>query len=658
MEQLIREIKKHDELYYVRQKPVISDAAYDKLFRELVSLEKQYPQFIQPDSPTQRVGGRPERGFGKLKHKIPLLSLDNLNTREDVEQFDRRIRRKLDKDDMEYVCECKFDGVSVGLIYENGVFVRGGTRGDGEVGEDITQNLKTIRTLPQKLAGSGIPGELHLRGEVLFYLEDFTRLNKALAEKGGDVFANPRNAASGSLRQIDPRITALRPLHLFCYTILHHSADFKVKTQMEAIARLRDLGLPVGDFHALCRSAGEIMNFKQQYERLRDTLDFEIDGLVVKINSIADQLQLGTKARSVRHAFALKFKARQGQTIIEDIAFSVGRTGAITPVALLKPVDIGGVTVSRATLHNFDFLDELDARVGDAVKVARAGDVIPAILAVDSGQRKPHAKKIEPPKKCPVCASRVAKEKSVFSCTNTLGCPAQVRASIIHFGAKRALNIEGLGEETVELLLKKNLIKNCADLYDLTPNDLLALEGFKQKKSQNLIHAIQESKNKPLDKQLFALGIREVGEQTAKLIMARFETFERLEKAAPEDLTAIVGIGPETARSLVSFFAHPTHQKLIHRLKKSGLFRAKTGVPQKNTRLSGLTFVITGEMEKFTRHEMSEKLESLGAHVTNSVSKKTSYVIAGQNPGSKYDKAKSLGLKVLNEKEVLKMMAS
>lgn len=653
---LVKEIKKHDERYYVKQKPAISDEEYDRLFNELKELEKKHPQYALDDSPTKKVAGRVARGFKKLKHKVPLLSLDTVSSKDDVVQFDKRIRRELGRDKVAYVAEFKFDGVSVALIYEKGKFVRGGTRGDGEVGEDITENLKTIKTLPKELKGKNPPRELHLRGEVLFLLPDFVKFNKELTEAGQDVFANPRNAASGSLRQVNPDITAQRPLTLFCYTILYHSSDFKCETQMEAIERLAEFGLPTGDFHKLCHSVDEIVKYRQQWQERRDELDFEIDGLVYKLNTIADQEKLGTRSRSPRWAFAYKFESRKRDSVVEAVAFSVGRTGAVTPVAMLKPVDIGGVTVSRATLHNFDYLKEKDVRKGDTVRVGRAGDVIPEIVSVDKNKRPKNAVPIYPPKKCPVCNSEVVKEKSFYYCTNTLGCPAQVKANILHFGAKRALGIEGLGEETVALLLRHGLIRHCADLYDLKLGDLLKLEGFKKKKSQNLLDAIANSRNKPVHKQLFALGIREVGEQTAKVLMEHFKTFEKLQNASKDDLTAIEGVGPETAKNIVAFFKNPHNQKLIERLKKIGLFAKAFEGASKKAKLHGLTFVVTGELKNYTREAIKERLESLGARVTSSVSRKTSYVVVGENPGSKYDKAKKLGVAILDEKGVEAMM--
>lgn len=655
IENLRAEIAKHDELYYIKSKPTISDAEYDRLFRALKLLESEYPEYVTPDSPTQKVAGLASSRFKKITHHVPLLSLDTILEPSDVEKFDKRLKKELGKNDVEYLCEYKFDGVSISLVYENGAFVRGGTRGDGEIGEDITANLKTIQSLPKKLKGTHIPKELQLRGEILFFLSDFNKLNKELIESGEETFANPRNAASGSLRQIDTSITATRLLTLFCYDILHHSDDLVFKTQADALKILKDFGFQTGDLQKVVTSTDEIHKFRNDYQLKRDDLPFEIDGLVVKLNSITDQKKLGSKSRSPRWAIAYKFESRKEMSTLENIAFQVGRTGTITPVAILKPVDIGGVTVSRATLHNFDYVNELDVRVGDTVKVARAGDVIPAIIAVDKTKRPKSAQKISPPTRCPSCGSSVIKENAYYYCTNTHGCPAQVKWTLVHYGSKRALNIASLGEETVDLLLKEKLISNCADLYNLKNDDLLKLEGFKEKKSENLLNAIEESKSKPIEKQVFALGILEVGEQTAKLLMERFITFEKLENASEEELMTINGVGPEIAKAIISFFKNKNNRDLINALKKASMLKNKYA-GKASEKLSGLTFVLTGELKNFSRDEMKEKLESLGAKVAGSVSSKTSYVIAGENPGSKLEKAKKLGVAVIDEEKVLGMM--
>lgn len=654
---LVHEIQRHDDLYYSKQTPEISDAEYDKLFRELKSLEDQHPDLIRLDSPTQNVSGKADTKFAKVKHAAPLLSLDSLFTREDVEAFDKRIRKDLGTDEIEYVSELKFDGVSVSLVYENGILTQAGTRGDGEVGEDITRNIKTIKSLPHKLKGKNVPKFLQLRGEVLYLLKNFHKLNDELIHDGKDPFANPRNAASGSLRQLDASITASRPLDIFCYSIMSHSEDFKHKTQLDAIQHLTDFGLPTGDFHQIAKSVDDIMAIHQRYETERDSLPFEIDGLVLKLNSIAQQNQLGTKARSPRYSFALKFAAREEQTTIDSIVFQVGRTGAITPVANLKPVDIGGVTVSRATLHNFDYLEELDARVGDVVKVARAGDVIPAITEVLVHKRDSKNPKIKAPTKCPECHSEVIHEKSHYYCTNTLTCPAQVKWGLVHFGSKRALNIAGLGEETVDALIKAKLISNIADLFDLTREDLLSLEGFKDKKAQNLIDALNESRTKPIEKQLFALGIHEVGEQTAKVLMSYFKTWDKFFSASLEDLQSVNGVGPEIAQSIRGFLDHKHNIKLIDRLRAKGFFAEDFQGSSEEQKLAGKSFVITGELKSFSRDELKQKLENLGAKVSGSVSKKTSYLVLGENPGSKYDKAKELNVPILNETQILEIIS-
>lgn len=657
IESLVATIKQHDERYYLKQRPEISDEQYDKLLVELQSLEKDYPQFKTADSPTQRVSGRVARGFGKIAHKVPLLSLDSLFDAEEIEACHKRIKKDLQRDDIEYLCEYKFDGVSVSLEYQDGNFVRGATRGDGEIGEDVTANLKTIKNLPQRLSGDRLPKELFLRGEVLFLLSDFFALNKKLVERNEESFANPRNAASGSLRQLDVGVTSTRPLHLFCYTILHHSDDLVIHTQQEAIDALQAFGFCVGDFHPQVRSVTEINACKHNIEKMRDSLPFEIDGMVIKVNRLDWQEQLGTKARSPRWAFAYKFAPRKEETIIDEIAFQVGRTGTITPVAILRPVDIGGVTVSRATLHNFDYVNQLDVRVGDWVRVARAGDVIPAIISVATDKRSGALSKIIPPTHCPVCSAPVVQNKSFFYCTNPLNCPAQMKWALVHFGSKRALNIAGLGEETVALLMQQQLVQNCADLFTLTQDTLMTLEGFQEKKSQNLIQAIRDCTHKPGDKQLFALGIRDVGEQTAKLIMQHFGSLDRLMRATDDDLLSIDGIGPETVASIRQFFGHPSNLAMISRLVQAGMFRTTLAVvsAQKGP-LHGQTFVLTGELESFTRDELKEKLESLGAKVTGSVSQKTNYVVVGAHPGSKLDKARELGVTILGEAQVIALM--
>lgn len=653
---LVKEIQKHDQLYYQKQQPQISDEQYDKLFHELKDLESRYPEFLSKDSPTQKVSGTITKGFQKLAHKKPLLSLDNVFDFSGLEAFDKRLKKDLEVSDLEYICEFKYDGISVGLTYIDGEFVSGATRGDGQIGEDITANLKTIRTLPKKLKGKRIPKELHVRGEVFFYLKDFEKLNKSLIENNLEPFANPRNAAGGSLRQLNSSITAKRPLDVFCYTILDISEDVSVSTQEDALQLLKELGFHTGELHKHTQNIETIQKLQEKYTTRREDLPFEIDGLVIKLNSLRDQEILGTKARSPRYATAYKFPSRKEITTLDDVAFQVGRTGIITPVAILKPVDISGVTVSRASLHNFDIVEKLDVRVGDTVQVARAGDVIPEVIKVITDKRPKNTKTIEPPKSCPSCHSKAIKEKAYYVCPNTHHCPPQIKWAIVHFASKRALNILGLGDEIVDLLLKKELIADCADLYSLKKEDLLKLEGFKEKKAQNLVDAIHSSLQQPLERAVFALGIHGVGEETAKIILERFSKFSELESAKLEELIAIKGIGPETANSIIQFFKVKENLNVIQKLKNAGLLKNEFQKKQTSLKLDGLTFVLTGELQNYKRSEMKKLIESHGGKVSGSVSKKTSYVIAGENPGSKLQKAQKLNVKILTEEDVVKMM--
>lgn len=648
-------INKHDDLYYQKQKPVISDAEYDKLFHELKALEEKHPELITADSPTQKVSGKVQKGFKKITHQTPLLSLDNVFDFEGLAQFDKRIRKDLESDAIEYVVELKYDGVSVSLNYENGIFVSGATRGDGHIGEDITANLKTIKSLPLKLHGKNIPQKLQVRGEALLLLKDFEKLNKDLIASGEEPFANPRNLTSGALRQIDASVTATRPLTLFCYSILSISDDVALTQQSDNIQKLKDWGFPVGDVHTVCQTLEQVDAIRSQIENERDNLPFEIDGLVIKLNSLAQQNILGLKARSPRFATAYKFASREEITTLDDVVLQVGRTGVVTPVAILRPVDISGVTVSRATLHNFDFVKKLDVRLGDQVRVARAGDVIPEVVEVLLNKRPNHTTEITAPKKCPSCDTPLIKDAVYYFCPNTHQCPAQIQWSLVHFASKRALNIEGLSEKTIALLLAKKEIADPADLYSLTKDKLLECEGFKDKKAQNLLDSIQASRTRPIEKWLFALGIHGVGEEVAKLLMRQFVSFAHLQKATQDELTDIKGIGPETAESILNFFAHSHNQRLLKKLTAQGLLTQTYQGESSSQKLAGLTFVLTGELQNYSRDEMKKSLEAHGAKVSSSVSSKTSYVLAGKNPGSKLKLAEDLGVAIISETELEKL---
>ncbi|MBI4410905.1 MAG: NAD-dependent DNA ligase LigA [Deltaproteobacteria bacterium] len=660
IEALREEIRRHDFLYYIKDKPRISDAQYDALFRELKELEEKYPQLLSADSPTQRVGGAPVDFLPKFKHRVPLLSLESLFTEADVQAFDKRIRKEVDMSSashLSYLVEPKFDGLSVEVVYRNGVFHQAGTRGDGETGEEVTQNVKTIKSLPLKLSGKDIPKELHLRGEVVMTVKGFEALNKKLIEEGEEPFANPRNAASGALRQLDSRITAKRPLDIYLYGLLY-AENWRPKTQEEVLETLSSWGIRINPVHKKCDSLQEICDFHADLHQKRDHLDYEIDGIVAKVDDLSLQESLGARTRSPRWAFAYKFEPRKEITTVENIVVQVGRQGTLTPVAILKPVDVGGVTVSRATLHNLDIIQKLDVRLGDEVKVARAGDVIPEVIEVNHESRKDKIEEFKMPLKCPVCGSKVVREGVFFFCTGGYTCRAQVKWSIIHYASRDAMDIEGLGRETVDLLIEKGLIKNVADLYTIKKTDLLILPGFKDKKAQNLLDGIEASKKRSLSRFLYGLGIRHVGEQIARLICNHFGSLGKMERASLEEIQNIDGVGPEIARSLVDYFRDARNQKLVELLLGRGVTPQHEAKKTPSGPLLGKTFVFTGEMESMSRPEASRKIETLGGRAIDSVSKKTDYVVAGANPGSKFDKAKKLGVTILDEKEFLKMIGS
>ena len=656
IEWLRKEIRRHDYLYYVLNKPEISDAEYDKLMRELQELEEMYPDLITPDSPTQRVGAPPAKEFKTVTHLKPMLSLDNAFKEEEMRKFDERIRRELGKEKISYVAEPKLDGLSVELVYENGIFVRGSTRGDGINGEDVTENLKTIRAVPLRLReANGVPSRLAVRGEVIMHIKDFEELNKKLIERGEEPLANPRNAAAGSLRRLDPKETAERPLDIFFYEIMV-AEGVKVETQWDALHYLREWGLKTNPLIRKCEGIDEVIEFYKEMVEKREDLSYEIDGIVVKVNDLADQERLGTKARSPRWAIAYKFPPREKITQIMDIIVQVGRTGILTPVALLKPVDVSGVTVSRATLHNEDYIKEKDIRIGDWVKIARAGDVIPEVLESIKERRTGQEKEFRMPDKCPICGSHVVREGAYYRCTGGLSCLAQLKRSITHYASKGAMDIEGLGPKIVDLLVDTGLVKRISDLYKLRKIDLLRLPGFADKAAQNLLDSIEKSKERSLDRFIYALGIPNVGEHMAKVLAERFKTLDALMNAREIELLSIHEVGPETARSVYNFFREERNREEIERLREVGVKATFARMEKKEGILKGKVFVFTGALKEFTRSEAKRIVEELGGTVASSVSRNVDYVVVGENPGSKYDKAKKLGIKMINEEEFKKLI--
>jgi DNA ligase (NAD+) len=656
---LRKAIQRHDYLYYVKDRPEISDAEYDRLFRELVELERANPDLVTPDSPTQRVGAPPLDELTKVSHEEPMLSLDSIVDSSDVMAFDQRMKRELGVPSVEYTAEPKFDGLSVELVYDHGLFARGATRGDGTTGEDVTVNLRTIRSLPLQLQPqSGFPAHLVVRGEVYMRLDDFQVLNRRITERDGEAFANPRNAASGSLRQLDSSITAERPLVVTCYEVMV-SSDSQPQTHWDELETLSRWGLPIPTHRRLCPSIDDVVRFHHETEAVRDTLPYEIDGVVVKVNRWEWQQRLGMKTRSPRWAIAYKFTPRKEITTIQDIVVSVGRTGTLTPVALLKPVEVGGVTISRATLHNADEVARKDIRIGDTVKIERAGDVIPAIVERVPVPGEQRAEPFVMPRHCPVCESTVAREGAYFYCTGQTICPAQLKGVIEHFASKAAMNIEGLGHKTVAQLVDRGLVRSLADLYRLTKEQLMGLEGFAERSATLLLEAIERSKVVTLDRFLMGLGVRQVGQHVAKVLAHEFHTLHDIMAADQDRLQQVREIGPEISASLFSFFQEDHNRLVIERLCANGvtispIVRERPGRAKS---LAGKTFVFTGGLERLTRDAASRLVEELGGAVSSTVSRKTSYVVAGRDPGSKLDQAKHLGVSILSEEDFTALLA-
>jgi DNA ligase (NAD+) len=726
IESLRDEIRQHEYRYYVLDDPEISDAEFDRLMNELKKLESAHPELITTDSPTQRVGGKPREGFVKVAHSVPMLSLDNAYSEEELRSWERRVHELTGRKDIEYVCELKLDGMSLALRYEDGKLVRGITRGDGSTGEDVTSNVRTVRSVPlsisaEKLKKAGIPADFEVRGEMLMPIASFKRMNEEREKHGLSVFANPRNATAGTVRQLEPSITAQRRLDFFAYMLIASTggktgadarrstnADFggagvasaSLRTNArrstnadfggtgatnarrpttidfggagvparatprsiftnhwETLNALDAAGFKVNPRRALADNFDEVWNFIGEWEEKRESLPYEIDGVVIKVNSTALQRELGFTGKAPRWAIAYKYAARGGITQIENIHVQVGRTGKLTPVAELKPVPIGGTTVSRATLHNMDEIERLGVKIGDWVEVERGGDVIPKVTRVIEDKDHPRgSREFTMPKKCPVCGGHVvrAEGEADHRCVNQK-CPAKLRETILHFASRGVMNIDGMGDALVNQLTERRLVKDVADIYKLTKTDLLKLERMGDKSAQNVLNEIANSKKLPLERVIYGLGIRFVGERTAQFLAEHFGDISALEKAGEEELQKVEEVGPRIAKSIVEFFAEPKNRELVEELRAAGL-TLKGKKKERGTKLAGKTFVLTGTLANYTRDEAKKMIEDAGGKVAGSVSKKTDYVVAGTDAGSKLDRAKELGVKVISEKEMVDLI--
>lgn len=656
--ELRKEVEYHNYRYYVLDDPIINDAEYDRMFRELLELEREHPEFASTDSPTQRIGAAPQEKFNKVEHYAPMLSLANAFDEEEVAAFYRRICNLLEVTEVDFVTELKIDGVAVALVYENGRFVRGATRGNGLIGEEVTANLRTIRGIPLRLrAGEDWPQLVEIRGEAYLPLSAFQRINEERMDRGETQFANPRNAAAGALRQLDPRITASRPLAFFGYSVGHVKGRIfeSQKRVLEALARW---GLPVNPNYRYQSGIEGVAEYCREWEGKRNSLDYEIDGVVIKVNRLDYQEQLGYVSREPRWAVAYKFPSQVATTRLLRIGINVGRTGALNPFAVLEPVQVGGVTIQLATLHNEDDIRRKDIREGDVVIVKRAGDVIPQVVGPVREKRTGREKEFSYPKVCPVCKTRVIREsgEAMAYCTNRQ-CPAQIYESLKHFVSQNAMDIRGLGPQTLEKMLELKLISDPGDLYALRAEDIAKLPGFKDRSIHNLLSAIEESKSRAFPQVLFALGIRHAGEAVAKLLAAEFGTMERLVSASEEEIAAIQGIGSEIARSLRRYFDSEQNRRLIEKLKKAGLqFSIAREEPAAKGPLTGKSFVITGTLPTLSRKEASDLIEQHGGKIAASVSSRTDYVVVGESPGSKLEKARRLGVQTISEQELMQLV--
>jgi len=654
IETLCDKINKFDYLYYIKNNPEVSDEKYDKLRSELSELERLYPQFATPDSPSQRVGVLPVGEFISVNHISPMLSLASTANPEKIREFDSRMKRLCGDSNVIYTAEPKFDGLSIELVYENGLLARGSTRGDGRSGENITPNIKTIPSIPLKLRTAAAPPLVSIRGEAIMLLKDFQKLNGRMTEKDASTFANPRNAAAGSLRQLDSRVTARRQLTFYSYEIMFIERLSQPSSHTEELNLLKEWGFNVYSHYRVCENIEEAIDFHTYLSSKRDTLPFEIDGVVIKVNSKTRAENIGSRSRSPRWAIALKFKPRREITTVENIVVQVGRTGKLTPVALLKPVDVGGVTVSRATLHNADEVAKKDIRVGDTARIERAGDVIPAVVErIETGAAR--GAPFIMPAACPVCGSPIVEEGAYHFCTGGLSCPSQLKRSIAHFASRGAMDIEYLGKKTVEAMVEKGILNSVEEIYTLDAKTLLTLDRFAEKSARNLLEAIEKSKNISLARFIFALGIHNVGEHTARLLADHFGSMEAIGGASYEYLIEIDEIGPEAAGSITRFFSDKKKLKIIDSLLLSGVVPyIETGVSL--SVLENKNFVFTGTLEEFTREEAKRLVVSLGGRISSTVSAKTDFLVAGKEPGSKYNKAVKLGVSILSEDDFKKLI--
>jgi len=663
IQELKDKINYHNYLYYVKDTPEISDAEYDRLLNELKELEKTHPGLITPDSPTQRVGAVVSEKFEQVKHKFRLYSLDNANSDEELMEWHERVKKYFpDEEKIELVCELKIDGLAIALTYENGFFTQGSTRGDGLVGEDITRNLKTVKSIPLKLFSPDgkLPELVDARGEVFMPKLSFERLNEKRRELGEPEFANPRNAGSGSVRQLDPKVTSERDLDIFVYGGVVLGLEGKLpETHWETLEIFKKMGFKVNSTSKLCKNIDEALAFCKHWDERRFDLEYATDGVVIKVNDLAKQQELGYTSRSPRWATAFKFPPEEAPTILEDIEISVGRTGAVTPVAILEPVRLAGTTVSRASLHNADEIERLGLRIGDKVYVKKAAEIIPKVIGVDLSARKGDSEPFKFPKFCPVCQTPLKRKENevIYYCPNILGCDAQLRGRLEHWVSREAMDIDGVGPSLINQLIEKNLIKDPSDLYILTMQDILSLERMAEKSAFNTIDSIQASKNRPLGRLINALGIRYVGKETAEILAKHFHSIDNLKSATIEELAGIEGIGEKIAQSIKIYFEDIDNLDMIEKLKKAGVkIEESREEIEKEKPLEGKTFVLTGTLSTFDRNEAGDIIKELGGKVSGSVSSKTDFVVAGESPGSKYTKAVLLGVKILNEEEFLELI--